>query len=169
MQFNLVDRIVALEPGKRIVAVKNLSAAEEYLKDHFPKFPVMPGVLMIESMVQAAAWLVRVSTGFARSMICLAEARNIKYGAFVHPGEQLVIEVDALRMQDELASFRGSGRVETAAAVNVSGRFTLRMYNLRDRHVELADVDERLREHYRRQFEINGGAALLRREAAGKD
>ena len=64
MRFHLVDRVLELEPGERIVAIKNLSLAEEYLADHFPGFPVMPGVLMLEAMTQAAAWLVRASEDF---------------------------------------------------------------------------------------------------------
>ena len=64
MKFILIDRISVLERGQRIVAHKALSLAEEYLADHFPAFPVIPGVLMLEAMVQASAWLVRRS-GFA--------------------------------------------------------------------------------------------------------
>ena len=59
MRFVLVDRIISQETGQSLVAVKNLSLAEEYLADHFPGFPVMPGVLMLEALTQAGAWLVR--------------------------------------------------------------------------------------------------------------
>lgn len=171
MTFNLVDRILAIEPGGRIVTAKNLTAAEEYLRDHFPEFPVMPGVLMIESMVQAAAWLVRVSTDFQFSMICLAEVRNVKYGAFVHPGQRLDIEVEAIKIEQNTARFKGVGRVAGVEAANVTGRFTLRMYNLVNKNANLADIDEKIRRHYREQFVINGGAALLKDVPAdnGKD
>ena len=57
MRFTLVDRILELQAGQEITAVKNLSLAEEYLADHFPLFPVLPGVLMLEAMTQAGAWL----------------------------------------------------------------------------------------------------------------
>ncbi|MGW8257129.1 MAG: 3-hydroxyacyl-ACP dehydratase FabZ family protein, partial [Thermoguttaceae bacterium] len=67
MRFSLIDRIVDVELGVRISAVKTLSMAEEYLADHFPHFPVMPGVLMLEAMTQASAWLVRYSEDFAHS------------------------------------------------------------------------------------------------------
>ena len=166
MKFQLVDKIVSIEPPTRIVTTKALSLAEEYLKDHFPGFPVMPGVLMIETMVQAAAWLVRATTDFAHSMICLAEVRNIKYGAFVHPGEQLQVEVEALRIEADSAMFKGVGRVAGAGEANVSGRFGLRMYDLVEKHAELADVDRKIRQHYRRQFVIVGGAALMGAVAA---
>ena len=66
MRFLLIDRITELEPQKSITAVKNLSLAEEYLADHFPGFPVMPGVLMLETLVQAGGWLIRHSEDFAQ-------------------------------------------------------------------------------------------------------
>ena len=56
MRFNLVDRIVEVQPGRSLQAVKNLTLGEEYLADHFPTFPVMPGVLMLETLVEAGAW-----------------------------------------------------------------------------------------------------------------
>ena len=76
MQFCLLDRVVELEPGVRITGVKRLRPDEDYLQDHFPRFPVMPGVLMLEAMYQASAWLVRQSEGFAHSMVVLKEGRG---------------------------------------------------------------------------------------------
>ncbi|MCP4249820.1 MAG: beta-hydroxyacyl-ACP dehydratase, partial [bacterium] len=87
MKFILIDRIVELVPGERITAVKALSRAEEYLADHFPRFPVMPGVLMVEAMIQGASWLIRATEDFAHSMLQLAEAKNVTYKSFVSPGQ----------------------------------------------------------------------------------
>ena len=64
MRFVLIDRIIDLQPGQSLVAIKNLSLAEEYLADHFPGFPVMPGVLMLEALTQAGAWLIRDMENF---------------------------------------------------------------------------------------------------------
>ncbi|HOF18642.1 MAG TPA: beta-hydroxyacyl-ACP dehydratase, partial [Phycisphaerae bacterium] len=64
MKFHLVDKIESIEPGKRIVTTKALSLAEEYLADHFPAFPVLPGVMMLEALTQSAAWLTRVRQDF---------------------------------------------------------------------------------------------------------
>src|SRR5437763_205036 len=94
MRFHLVDRIVAVEPGRSIRAVKNLTLGEEYLADHFPTFPVMPGVLMLQTLVEAGAWLLRASEDFRYSVIALREARNVKYGHFMEPGRQMQIAVD---------------------------------------------------------------------------
>src|SRR6266852_7155216 len=91
MRFTLVDRIVHLEPGAKITTIKTLSLAEEYLADHFPSFPVMPGVLMLEAMTQAGAWLVRVGEDFAHSIVVLKEARNVKYSNFVASGQTLTV------------------------------------------------------------------------------
>src|SRR3954470_20636999 len=94
MRFTLVDRLLDFEPGKRIRIVKNLTLAEEYLADHFPTFPVMPGVLMLETLVEAGAWLLRVSDDFAHSVVVLREARNVKYGTFMQPGKSLVVTAE---------------------------------------------------------------------------
>jgi 3-hydroxyacyl-[acyl-carrier-protein] dehydratase len=104
MQFSLIDRILELEEGSRIKAVKTLSLAEEYLKDHFPRFPCMPGVLMIESMFQAAAWLIRKSENFANSMVVLKEIRNVKCADFLVPGQSLIVTVEILKQDESITS-----------------------------------------------------------------
>jgi 3-hydroxyacyl-[acyl-carrier-protein] dehydratase len=155
MRFSLIDRIIELAPGQRIEAVKNLSLGEEYLADHFPGFPVLPGVLMLETLVQAGAWLVRTREDFAHSVVVLREAKGVKYGHFMTPGKQLRVRVEAADKGPptgpELA-FKGSGEVDGVATV--SARFTLGRYNLRERHADLAQVDEALRSHYRNLFAL---------------
>ena len=76
MRFHLLDRIVEVQPGRSLQAVKNLTLGEEYLADHFPGFPVMPGVLMLQTLVEAGAWLLRVSEDFRHSLIVLREASD---------------------------------------------------------------------------------------------
>ena len=142
MRFTLIDRITSLEPGRRIVAVKNLTLAEEYLADHFPGFPVMPGVLMLEAMVQAGAWLVRVTDDFRQSMVVLKDARRIKYGQLVDPGRQLTIEVEIESRQEHLTELKGKGTLGDKTAV--SGRLVLEHYNLGDRDAALAGTDSRV-------------------------
>ncbi len=124
VKFVLVDRIVALEPGRRIVARKALSLAEEYLADHFPTFPVMPGVLMVEAMTEAAGWLLQATHDFAYSTMELAEVRNVTYKNFVRPGEVLEIEVTARQIAPGRSEFDGIGRCNGLEMVR--GRLTLR-------------------------------------------
>src|SRR5436853_6059978 len=94
MRFHLVDRVLELEPGKKIRMVKNLTLAEEYLADHFPTFPVMPGVLMLQTLVEGSAWLMRATDDFKHSVIVLRDARNVKYGKFMYPGYQMIVTAE---------------------------------------------------------------------------
>src|SRR5881392_663688 len=149
MRFYLVDRIVEAQPGRSLRAVKNLTLGEEYLADHFPTFPVMPGVLMLETLVEAAAWLLRLSDDYRHSVIVLREARNVKYGTFMEPGRQLQITVELLDQDERTAVFKGKGEVEGATAV--SAKLTLGRYNLADRHPTLRATDEQIVQHLRRQ------------------
>src|SRR5262245_7697393 len=141
MKFNLIDRIEHLGDDK-IVAVKYVSLAEEYLADHFPTFPVLPGVLMIEALTQASAWLLHHRNSFSCSMAVLKEARNVKYGQFVAPGNSLRVEVELNKPTDTGATFKASGTVNGAQAV--AARLELSYFNLADKHPELASLDEKL-------------------------
>src|SRR5688572_11000641 len=127
MKFVLIDTIVEKSP-ERILALKQVSLAEEYLADHFPAFPILPGVLMLEAMVQAARAMIGVHTP-----LVLGEVKALKYGNMVRPGEALEVEVTLHKRNDD-GSFacKGSGRVRRTGQtsesdeVAVSGRFTLR-------------------------------------------
>lgn len=147
MQFNLVDRIVEVVPGKKLRAYKNLTLGEEYLADHFPTFPVMPGVLMLQTLVESASWLMRLTEDYQHSVIVLREAKNVKYGTFMQPGHTLDLEVDLVEQNEKTATFKGKG--ETGGASTVSARFILDRYNLRDRNPALESADRRLIEHLR--------------------
>lgn len=147
MRFNLLDRIVEVQPGIALRAVKNLTLGEEYLADHFPTFPVMPGVLMLQTLVESAAWLLRLTDDFASSVIVLREAKGVKYGAFMEPGKQLMASVELVERGKGVASFKGKGESEGQSAV--SARLVLAHYNLRDREPALQGEDERLVRHFR--------------------
>ncbi len=124
MKFCLIDRIVELTRGERIVTVKAVSLAEEYLADHFPKFPVLPGVLMLEALNEAAAWLVRDAQGFYSSIILLRYARNVIYRNFVRPGDLLTLEVTCVRLEQDESDFQGVGRCRDEEVVRA--KFGLR-------------------------------------------
>jgi 3-hydroxyacyl-[acyl-carrier-protein] dehydratase len=127
MKFNLLDAILD-QSSDRIVAIKYVSLAEEYLGDHFPTFPVLPGVMMVETMVQAAR---RMLADRGDPRLVLGEVRALKFGSFVRPGEALEVEV-TLNKPLEGGAFlcRGTGRVRRRTGgqdeTAVTGRFTMR-------------------------------------------
>src|SRR6266513_1841876 len=116
MKFNLIDKIEEIT-DTRIVAVKHVSLAEEYLADHFPTFPVLPGVMMLEALTQAASWVLHRRNNFAKSFAVLKEARNVKYGNFVAPGNHLRVEVEFVKETEAGASFNANGTVNGNSAV----------------------------------------------------
>src|SRR5271170_2862077 len=118
MRFLLVDRILSLEPGRSITAIKNVSLAEEYLADHFPGYPVLPGVLMLECLVQAGAWLMRSTEDFRYSIILLKQAKALKYNTFVRPGQTLTVTAAIHDRGEREYVFKGSGTVDGASAVS---------------------------------------------------
>lgn len=120
MKFELVDKV--LERGDdRCVTVKNVTAAEEYLQDHFPSFPILPGVMMLECLVQAARVLLE---GESSELYVLGEVKNMRYGNMVQPGEQLRVTVEKMKADDDGVTFKGVGEVNENVAVQ--GRFVMR-------------------------------------------
>lgn len=154
MRFQLVDRIVEVQPGLSLRAYKNLTLGEEYLADHFPTFPVMPGVLMLEALIEAGAWLLRATDDFRHSVIVLREARGLKYGSFMEPGRRMSITVELAEQDAGSATLKGKG--ESDGQTTVSARIMLARYNLRDRDPALAAVDEKI------VRELRGRYVLLR-------
>lgn len=128
MRFDLVDAVIEQAPG-RIVTLKGVTAAEEYLGDHFPGFPVLPGVMMLEAMVQAARRVAgedgeAAGGDRAGPDWVLAEVRNVRYGSMVRPGQRLRLEVERTRHESDRHTFEGRGTVDDQVAVQ--GRFVLR-------------------------------------------
>lgn len=130
MRFRLVDNILDRD-ADRIRAIKHVTAAEEYLADHFPSFPVLPGVMMLEGFVEAARALLVDRTN---DRLVLGEVRALKYGNMIRPGETLEIEVELVKSLEHGAfQCRGTGRRRrpgdesgTPAETAVAGRFTMR-------------------------------------------
>jgi 3-hydroxyacyl-[acyl-carrier-protein] dehydratase len=151
VKFNLIDKVQSLTE-ERIVAVKYVSLAEEYLADHFPTFPVLPGVLMLEALTQAAGWLLHLRRDFSCSMAVLKEAKNVKYGRFVAPGNALRVEVDLAKLSERGATFKAAGYLENEQAL--SARLELAYFNLAERQPELASADLLLREHNRSRWKL---------------
>jgi 3-hydroxyacyl-[acyl-carrier-protein] dehydratase len=150
MQFTLIDRITELQPGASITAIKALSLAEEYLQDHFPRFPVMPGVLMLEAMLQAGTWLVYLTEDFRHSTVILKEARNVKFTGFVRPGETLTVRAEIIADEGNRTTLKANGLSgDTLAA---SGQLVLERFNVGDQQPQLRSRDARARAEMRQRF-----------------
>jgi len=152
VKFILLDRITELERGRRIVAEKGLSLAEEYLAEHFPTFPVLPGVFMLEALVQTSAWLVREALDFAPSLVLLKAARNVTYKSFVSPGQVLTLEAECGALTAEQSEFTARGRVGDREMVK--GRLTLRHLSLESVGAGWAETDATLRARHRAVFKL---------------
>jgi 3-hydroxyacyl-[acyl-carrier-protein] dehydratase len=158
MRFILIDKVVSLESGKEIKTVKSVSLAEEYLADHFPTFPVLPGVLLLEGLIESASWLVRETENFAHSMILLEQARNVKYRSFLVPGSRIEYTVQAKTIEENLSSFTGFGLSEGQKIVEA--RFGLRHFNLTDdpcrqqAGATMAAADARIIENMKKRWKL---------------
>ena len=152
MRFELTDRVLSVVPGRSLRAMKSLTLAEEYLQDHFPGRPVMPGVMMVETMVQACAWMIRLETDFEPSIVVLREARKVNYIGFVRPGDVLTVDVTLLKMGDGRARFKGVGTVN--GEKRVTGMLELMYYSLADENASMGDLDASLRAEMRRRYEV---------------
>lgn len=150
MKFCLVDRITELTPGKSISTIKNVSLAEEYLQDHFPGFSVLPGVMMVEAMVQSCAWLSRVTDDFEYSTLLLKQAKAVKFNSFLKPGQTLNVTAEMKKNEGDTATFRAAGTVEGESAV--SARIVLSKQNLQATNTDMAGADDRMQAAARELF-----------------
>ncbi len=112
--FLLVDRVVELLPGERLVAYKNVSAGEPFFQGHFPGHPVMPGVLVLEALAQASAILCYSSTGFdpEKKVTYLMAIDGARFRRPVVPGDRLQLDVRVLRLKSAVVKSRGVASVD---------------------------------------------------------
>ena len=125
----LVDRVLSLEKDKSIQALKNVSINEPYFMGHFPNRPVMPGVLVLEAMAQAAALLSFASAGKPlddNTIYYFAGIDAARFKRPVEPGDQLVLDVVLLRQKSGIYKFKGVARVGDAVACEAELMCTMR-------------------------------------------
>ncbi len=113
--FLLVDRVLELEPHKRILAVKNVSINEPFFQGHFPGHPVMPGVLVLEALAQAGGLLTQLSAGAGRAgdekLFYLVKIDNARFSRMVVPGDQLMLAVGLKRVIRNMAMYECAASV----------------------------------------------------------
>ena len=125
----LVDRVLELEKGKSIKALKNVSINEPYFNGHFPHRPVMPGVLMVEALAQAAALLAFETLGIEHddnTVFYFAGIDGVRFKRPVEPGDQLILDVTLDRMKSGIYKFKGRASVGNELAVEAEIMCTMR-------------------------------------------
>ncbi len=138
MRYLLIDRVLRLEVGKRLVAIKNVSLSEDVFTYHFVGSPVMPGALLIESMAQAGTALLELSSDMTKKAL-LVMVENAKFRALVRPGDQLQITVTTVSAADDL--IRTSAIVKSSDLVVADARLVFALkdaeefYPARVRHL----------------------------------
>jgi 3-hydroxyacyl-[acyl-carrier-protein] dehydratase len=125
----LVDRVLEVEKGKRIKALKNVTINEPFFNGHFPHHPVMPGVLMIEALAQTAALLSFETmdvTPDDKTVYYFAGIDGARFKRPVEPGDQLILEVELVRMKAGIFKFKARASVGTELAVEAELMCTMR-------------------------------------------
>lgn len=111
--FLLVDRVLSLEPGKTIVALKNVTVNEPFFQGHFPDIRIMPGVLIVEAMAQAGGILIYHSIPDPENkLVLLGKIDNTRFRKPVIPGDQLRLEADLLKLKGKFLQLRGRALVD---------------------------------------------------------
>ncbi len=110
--FLLVDRIVEIEPGEKVVGLKNVTINEEFFNGHFPGHPIMPGVLILEAMAQVAGVGLLDSVGGDDKVPYFAGANNVRFRKPVKPGDQLIIEANIIKLRRSIGKIKAEARVD---------------------------------------------------------
>lgn len=123
--FLLVDRILSYEPYKRVVGIKNVTVNEPFFQGHWPNMPIMPGVLIIESMAQVSAILLFDGNGHAGKLAYFMGISNARFRRTVVPGDQLVVESEMLQLRRNACRVRAVAKIEDDIAVEAEMSFGL--------------------------------------------
>jgi UDP-3-O-[3-hydroxymyristoyl] N-acetylglucosamine deacetylase/3-hydroxyacyl-[acyl-carrier-protein] dehydratase len=123
--FLLVDRVIELDPGRRIVALKNVTCNEPFFQGHWPGRPIMPGVLLIEALAQAAGVMFGDLVDSDEQVALMVSINDVKIRRPVVPGDQLLLEVTGVRVKSSTAHVKGVARVGAHVAAEAEIRFVM--------------------------------------------
>ena len=140
MRFVMVDRIESLDPGVRAVGIKNVTMSEDFLTYHFPDNPVMPGMLILEAMIQLGNWLIAVSSDFKLKGI-LDRVERAKFKTVVRPGDKIEIEVLITRTAEQEVFLSGKAKVDGSVT-------SIAEFSLKTRNMEIFEDPETVRKTF---------------------
>ena len=123
--FLLVDRVLEIEEGKRAVGIKNVTANEEFFNGHFPDYPVMPGVLIVEALAQLSAVIMLMKDENRGKLGLFAGIDRCRFKKQVHPGDQLRLEVEMTRVRGLIAKANAVATVNGEVACEAEVTFAL--------------------------------------------
>ena len=123
--FLLIDRVLELEPGKRVVAIKSVTANEPQFTGHFPERPIMPGVLMVEALAQAGAVAVLSLPEYRGKLVLFAGIDECRFRRTVLPGDQLLLKVELEKLRGVFGRGRGVASVDGEVAVEATISFVI--------------------------------------------
>jgi 3-hydroxyacyl-[acyl-carrier-protein] dehydratase len=126
----LIDRVIEIEPGRRIVGLKNVTANEQFFQGHFPAQPIMPGVLIVEALAQAGAVLLLSQPEEQGKLPLFAGINNFRFRRQVIPGDQLRLEVEFTMRRGPIG--RGQARATVDGEVAAEGELTFSVVAMRD-------------------------------------
>lgn len=150
MRCLLIDKIIAFEKGQRITGIKNVTMSENFLQDHFPGFPVMPGVLQLEAVLQLASWLVFATTDFMHK-VRLESLKSIKFKEFIVPGDQMHIDLES--------TARDASTMTANARIAVQGKLKTDIKQMTFSFVPVDEREDPLKAKAHYDF-ITGGSPL---------
>ena len=133
MRFILIDKILEYEKGKSAVGVKDVTMSEDFLADHFPRFPVMPGVLQLEAILQLTSWLVFVTKDFTVKTK-VSDIKGAKFSGFVRPGDRMIVDVEITSIDDSGVQFK--------AKVSVDGKVKSSIKSANLRYVNIEELED---------------------------
>lgn len=123
--FLLVDRVEEMEPGKSITAIKNVTVNEEFFQGHFPEEPVMPGVLILESLAQAGAIALLSLEEYAGKIVYFGSIDKARFRRKVVPGDTLTLKVEIIRLRGRAGTGTGKAYVGDALAAECQFMFMM--------------------------------------------